>query len=97
MTPTEKDAVSRWQFSVIEKVIGGTVMALLGWMALTTQATATKVAVIEARISMMALNPYNATDAAKDRASLEERISANTNRIAALERGRAPQIAQIPE
>lgn len=88
MTPAEKEAVSRWQFSVIEKVIGGTVLALLGWMALTTQNTATKVAVIEARISMMALDPYSASDAGKDRASLEERINANTNRITALERSR---------
>ena len=90
MTPSEKDAVSRWQFSMVEKVVGGTVLALLGWMALTTQATATKVAVIEARISMMATDPYNASDAQKDRATLEERINANTNRIAALERARTP-------
>ena len=71
---------------MIEKVIGGVVVAALGWMTVTTSVTATKVAVIEARISMMATDPYNASDARKDRASLEERINANTNRIGALER-----------
>lgn len=88
MTPEEVTAVSRWQLSITEKVIGGAVMALLGWMAFTTQTTATKMAVIEARLSMMSNDPYTSADAVKDKQITDEKIVALSARVETLERAK---------
>lgn len=86
MTPEEVNAVSRWQLSMTEKVVGGCIIALLGWMALTTQSTATKVAVIEARLATATEGRYTTADATRDSKVTEEKIISLSKRVEALER-----------
>lgn len=88
MTPDEL-AASR-QLSITEKVIGGVILALLGWVAITTQSTSTRVAVIESRLTDMSLDRYTSDHAAKDKQILEEKITALTLRVETLERVRGP-------
>ena len=68
-----------------EKIVGGCVILLLGWMATSVQATATKVAVIEAQLRAVTASPYSAADAAKDRDLIDERVAALAQRIETLE------------
>lgn len=85
MTPEETAAAARWPLSIAEKVVGGCVILLLGWMATSVQTTATKVAVIEAQLRTLSASPYSAADAAKDRDLVNERIAALTRRVDTLE------------
>lgn len=86
MTPEEESIVSRWQLSMVEKLVGGVIMGLLVWMAATTQSTSTRMAVIEAKLSMMAADPYSSADAAKDKQISDEKIAAISARLETLEK-----------
>ena len=86
MTPQEEQAVSRWQFSMIEKVVGASVIALLCWMAVTVQTTATRVAVIEAKLSAATEDRYTSTDAARDTQLTAARLEALGARVSVLEK-----------
>jgi hypothetical protein len=85
MTLDEVNAVSRWQLSVFEKIVGSVVVALLGWMALTVQTTSTQVAVIEAKLTAVTGDRYTGADAVRDNRVTDERIMALTQRIEKLE------------
>lgn len=88
MTPEEVSAVSRWQLSVFEKVVGGAILALLGWMAWTVQTTSTQVAVIEAKLTVVAADNYTSKDADRDIHLTDEKIAALAARVAKLEGAR---------
>jgi len=42
---------ARWQFTMIEKVVGAAIIGLLAWMALTVQQTNVDVAVIKEQLA----------------------------------------------
>lgn len=73
---------------MVEKIVGGCIIALLLWMATTTHSTSTRMAVIEAKLSMMAADPYSSADAAKDKQISDEKIAALSARLETLEKRR---------
>jgi hypothetical protein len=77
------------QRTLMEKVIGTCIIALLGWTALTVQTTSTKVAVIEARLQLMPSDQYSSRDADRDNSMIEEKLKTLSARIDRLE-GRTP-------
>jgi hypothetical protein len=85
MTPDEVNAVSRWQLSVFEKVVGGVVVALLGWQAFTTQTMSVQVAVIEAKLTSATEDRYTGADALRDHALRDQKIGALEQRVIKIE------------
>lgn len=81
---------------MVEKIVGSVMLALLGWMALTVQSTATRMAVIEARLSMMASDPYTKADAQKDREIVEGKIGALSGRVDAIDRSPNDRTGLLP-
>jgi len=85
VTPDEVNAVSRWQLSVFEKIVGSVVVALLGWQAWTTQTMSVQVAVIEAKLTAATADNYTGADALRDQKLQEQKIGALEQRVAKLE------------
>ena len=48
---TEEQPERRWEFSLIEKLVGGVLISLLGWMAITLQQMTVDVAVIKSELA----------------------------------------------
>lgn len=88
MTPDEVNAVSRWQLSLFEKVVGSVVVALLGWMAWTVQITFTQVAVIEAKLTLATSDNYTGSDAVRDQSIADATTRALEARVTKLESDR---------
>lgn len=75
----------RWQLSLVEKVVGSSIIALLAWMAITTQQTATRVAVIEAKLTAVQDGRYTVSDATRDRETIRVELRSLEARIVRLE------------
>ena len=76
----------RAQLTMIEKVVGACVIALLAWVGATVQATDKRVAVIEARLSTATEGRYSAAEASRDKEILLGRIELLSQRVSTLEK-----------
>ena len=80
-----REGRERAQLTMIEKVVGACVIALLGWVGFTVQGTDKRVAVIEAKLSTVTENRYSSTDAERDKEIITERIDGLAQRVSTLE------------
>lgn len=69
------------RFNLVEKAVGAVMIALMIWVGTTTQQTATRVAVIEAKLSLATENRYTSIDAERDKEIIIGRIEALENRV----------------
>lgn len=74
------------QLTMMQKIIGAGIIGLIGWNAWTTQDTATKVAVMDAKLTAATDDRYRSADASRDLALRDQRINALSERVTQLER-----------
>lgn len=76
------------ELTLIQKAIGTTVMALIGWIGWTVNDTATRIAVMESQMAGLidsAGDRYTSTQAASDKAAANARDAAMERRLERLE------------
>lgn len=81
MTPKEEQEQMRWQLSIVEKVIGGAIIGLLGWTTLTVQSIDKKIAVTQVQVEMLSQFRYTAQDADRDRKLTDQRFESQQKEI----------------
>jgi len=77
------DEEGRWQLSLVEKVVGGAMLALLGWMAFTVQQVSVDVAVLKDQAERGNQDRFTMQDGQR----LTDRLDRAEARIQQLEEG----------
>lgn len=75
------DSEGRWQLSMVEKIVGGAILGLLAWVALTVQQMSVDVAVLKTQVQLSNGDRFTAMEGK----SLDDRLAKVENRLDALE------------
>jgi len=75
------DSEERWQLSMVEKIVGGAILGLLAWVALTVQQMSVDVAVLKTQVQLSNGDRFTAMEGK----SLDDRLAKVENRLDALE------------
>ena len=81
----EREGGLRSQATMVEKVVGAALIALVLWVGVTVQSTDKRVAVIEATLRNVTEGRYSSTEAIKDQKILTGEIDALRQRVGRLE------------
>jgi len=75
------DSEERWQLSMVEKIVGGAILGLLAWVALTVQQMSVDVAVLKTQVQLSNGDRFTAMEGK----SLDDRLAKVENRLDAFE------------
>jgi len=75
------DSEERWQLSMVEKIVGGAILGLLAWVALTVQQMSVAVAVLKTQVQLSNGDRFTAMEGK----SLDDRLAKVENRLDAFE------------
>lgn len=81
----QREGGLRAQATMVEKVVGAALIALVLWVGVTVQNTDKRVAVIESQIKNVAEGRYTSGDASRDQQIMREQLEALRARVTALE------------